>query len=157
EGIPEADRNHDGKVSLSELIRYLNDKVPDATNDKQHPDEIVKIKDWAKEVMADLSARGIALGGWKPMPPTAFVTKSFGPLPPPYMPQPYSVPPDEADLERLIALEDQGQQVMLRYLQGDEISQTRDDFRNGRDLYQQALALAPGSLYIESRKEFFLG
>ena len=64
--------------------------------------------------------------------------------------------PGQVDqLEHLIRLEEQGQEIMLRYLEGDEIPQTRDNFKNGSGIYEEALSLAPGSLFLESRSEFF--
>ena len=158
ENIRESDLNGDGKVSLSELIRYLQNQVPEATRDKQHPDKAVKIAEWSEENLVDLGNPGIKIAGWKPMPKEAFSGKGLKlPVSEPYSLEKETVPAAEEDLEKLIRLEEEAQAIMLRYLQGDEIPQTRADFERGRQLSQQALALAPGSVYLESRREFFHG
>ena len=56
-----------------------------------------------------------------------------------------------------IALEDQAQQVILRYLTGDQIPQTQKDFQNGEAYYSAARRLTPESLYLEGRQSFLHG
>ena len=56
-----------------------------------------------------------------------------------------------------IALEDQAQQVILRYLTGDQIPQTQKDFQNGEAYYGAARRLTPESLYLEGRQSFLHG
>ncbi|MEO7651835.1 MAG: tetratricopeptide repeat protein, partial [Bryobacteraceae bacterium] len=56
-----------------------------------------------------------------------------------------------------IALEDGGQQVILKYLTGDQIPQTKQDFENGADFYRAAAVLTPESLYLEGRESFCRG
>lgn len=56
-----------------------------------------------------------------------------------------------------VALEDKGQQVLLRYLTGDQIPQTRSDFAAGAAYFQAAKVLTPESLLLESRASFCLG
>jgi len=55
------------------------------------------------------------------------------------------------------ALEDKAQQILLRYLEGDQIPQTRDDFLSGALYLEAAELLPPDSRVIESKKEFFRG
>ncbi len=55
------------------------------------------------------------------------------------------------------ALEIKGQQVLLRYLQGDQIPQTREDFLAGAAYLEQAKVLTPESLLLEARAAFCLG
>ena len=55
------------------------------------------------------------------------------------------------------ALEIRGQQVLLRYLQGDQIPQTREDFLAGAAYLEQAKVLTPESLLLEARAAFCLG
>jgi tetratricopeptide (TPR) repeat protein len=158
DGVREADFDGDGKVSLGELSQYVQDKVIEATQRRQHPVDISRVRNVEQEEVANLGREGIKLPlKWEPMPKSAFSTKGLAPAAPPYELEEPPVPADEVDLERLIRLEEQGQEIMLRYLLGDEIPQTRNDFKNGWDLYQEALKLAPGSLFLESRKEFFHG
>jgi len=56
-----------------------------------------------------------------------------------------------------IALEDQAQKIILRYLAGDQNAQTRVDFDLGSKYMAAARLLTPGSLYLEDRESFFLG
>ena len=62
-----------------------------------------------------------------------------------------------SDLSSRISLEDAGEEVLLRYLEGDEVPQQREDFARGESVYTQALALQPGSPYLEARKVFCEG
>jgi tetratricopeptide (TPR) repeat protein len=59
-----------------------------------------------------------------------------------------------ANLDRGIALEDEGEAIMLRYLEGDEVPQRVEDFRRCASVFAEALSLQPGSPYLEARKAF---
>ena len=61
------------------------------------------------------------------------------------------------DLARRIELENQGEEILLRYLQGDETAQTHDDFSRGARIYQEALSLQPGAPYVMARANFCEG
>ena len=56
-----------------------------------------------------------------------------------------------------VALEDRAQQVLLRYLAGDEVPQNRVDFSSAADLMAAAKKLTPESLYLDARESFFEG
>jgi tetratricopeptide (TPR) repeat protein len=56
-----------------------------------------------------------------------------------------------------VALEDRGQQVILRYLTGDQIPQTQKDFQEGGAYYQAAKLLTPESLFLEGQESFMRG
>ena len=56
-----------------------------------------------------------------------------------------------------VALEDAAQQVVLRYLAGDQNPQTKTDFDNGQRYMDAALQLTPDSLYLQARDSFFSG
>jgi tetratricopeptide (TPR) repeat protein len=56
-----------------------------------------------------------------------------------------------------IALEDRAQQVLLRYLAGEQEPQTREDFLRGALYAGAAKQLTPESLFLESRRDFFTG
>ncbi len=56
-----------------------------------------------------------------------------------------------------IALENQAQQVLLKYLTGDQQPQTQQDFDAGSEYMEAATRLTPESLYLEGRKDFFQG
>ena len=61
----------------------------------------------------------------------------------------------EEDLR--VALENKGQQILLRYLTGDQIPQTRADFEAGRRHFQAAETLAANSPFLEGREAFCEG
>lgn len=56
-----------------------------------------------------------------------------------------------------VDLEDRGQQVLLRYLTGDQVPQTRADFAAGSAWFDAALKLTPESLLLRSRELFCAG
>jgi len=56
-----------------------------------------------------------------------------------------------------VALENQAQQVLLRYLAGDQSPQTKSDFDAGSRYMEAAIRLTPESLYLEGRDDFFQG
>jgi tetratricopeptide (TPR) repeat protein len=56
-----------------------------------------------------------------------------------------------------VALEDRGQQVLLRYLAGDEVPQTKDQFTEAARHTEAASILTPESLLLDSRRSFFRG
>jgi len=56
-----------------------------------------------------------------------------------------------------IALENKAQQVLLRYLEGDETPQSRDEFQGGARYMDAARMLTQESLYLEGREDFFQG
>jgi len=56
-----------------------------------------------------------------------------------------------------IALENQAQQVLLKYLTGDQQPQTQGEFDAGSRYMEAATRLTPESLYLEGRKDFFHG
>jgi tetratricopeptide (TPR) repeat protein len=56
-----------------------------------------------------------------------------------------------------VALEDAGQQVLLRYLAGEEDPQDRSDFLRGAAYFKAAQFLTPESLFLESRASFLSG
>ncbi len=56
-----------------------------------------------------------------------------------------------------VALEDAGQQVLLRYLQGEQTPQTREDFIRGAAYFEAAQLLTPESLLLEARLAFCMG
>ena len=68
------------------------------------------------------------------------------------------MPPEEyqAESEKLrIALEDAGQQVLLRELAGEALPQNRDDSLRGRQYFEAAKLLSP--VYLDSRAFFRRG
>jgi Flp pilus assembly protein TadD len=56
-----------------------------------------------------------------------------------------------------VALENQAQQVLLKYLSGGQTPQVRTDFDNGAKYMEAAARLTPESLYLQARDSFFSG
>jgi len=56
-----------------------------------------------------------------------------------------------------IALENQAQQVLLRYLAGDQTPQSREEFLSGARYMEAARGLTGESLFLEGREDFFQG
>ena len=56
-----------------------------------------------------------------------------------------------------VALEIEGQQVLLRYLEGDQVGQNRSDFVAGAAYLEAAKLLTPESLLLDARSAFCLG
>ena len=56
-----------------------------------------------------------------------------------------------------VALENKAQEVLLRYLAGDETPQSRDAFQNGARYMDAARTLTKESLFLEGRQDFFQG
>jgi len=70
------------------------------------------------------------------------------------------LPPEQIFLQEnnlRIALENAAQQVLLRYLAGDQNPQTKGEFDAGSRYMQAAITLTPESLYLEGRNDFFQG
>ena len=63
----------------------------------------------------------------------------------------------EQENQLRVALENKAQQVLLRYLAGDETPQTRQEFENGSRYMAAARQLTQESLYLEGRQDFFQG
>jgi tetratricopeptide (TPR) repeat protein len=56
-----------------------------------------------------------------------------------------------------VALENKGQEVLLRYLAGERRPQTRADFLSGAAYFESARLLTPESLFLEGRASFCQG
>jgi tetratricopeptide (TPR) repeat protein len=54
-------------------------------------------------------------------------------------------------------LESAGQQVLLKYLDGDEVPLQSDSFRQAAEFFEQAAELAPSYTYLHERALFFRG
>jgi tetratricopeptide (TPR) repeat protein len=70
------------------------------------------------------------------------------------------LPPEQLFLQEnalRVALENRAQQVLLRYLAGDQSPQTKTEFDAGSSYMQAAMTLTPESLYLEGREDFFQG
>ena len=56
-----------------------------------------------------------------------------------------------------VALENRAQEVLLRYLEGDQTPQTRQEFQQGATYMEAARTLTHESLFLEGREDFFQG
>jgi len=63
----------------------------------------------------------------------------------------------ERENQLRVALENKGQEVLLRYLAGDETPQSRDEFQSGARYMDAARTLTQESLFLEGRQDFFQG
>ncbi len=63
----------------------------------------------------------------------------------------------ERENQLRVALENKAQQVLLRYLAGDETPQTREEFLSGARYMEAARKLTEESLFLEGREDFFEG
>jgi len=189
----DADENKDGVVDGNELIRYVQNQVPKATGDKQHPTDIsnsdlgnVKLSDLKKpgfeishwrmmydyqngeplyvasadpqlpntrEPVEDLQrfTSAIAAGRLLPGPDSAF--EALAKLKPELSSERYI----EVSNQLRVALENKGQETLLKYLAGDQNPQTRQDFDAGTRYTEAARTLTGESLLLEARDDFFRG
>jgi tetratricopeptide (TPR) repeat protein len=63
----------------------------------------------------------------------------------------------ERENQLRIALENKAQQVLLRYLSGDQTPQSKQEFQQGARYMEAARTLTHESLYLEGRQDFFQG
>jgi tetratricopeptide (TPR) repeat protein len=145
----EADTNHDGKVTFGELSRYVSGKVPGATNNSQHPEEVGRMTE--DFVVSDTTRRARVfrreLFASVGLPRLAFFQRAAVPQPAPYALEP----------------ENRGQQVLLRYLEGEEIPQPPGEFDQGAADFREANKAGPApslearALFCEGRSSTFAG
>jgi tetratricopeptide (TPR) repeat protein len=63
----------------------------------------------------------------------------------------------ERENQLRVALENKAQEVLLRYLSGEQTPQSRDEFQRGARYMDAALTLTKESLFLEGREDFFQG
>ena len=63
----------------------------------------------------------------------------------------------DAERRLRIALEDQGQQIISRYLEGDQVPQVREDFVRCQRVFEEAVKLDPAARFDQSRGIFCQG
>jgi tetratricopeptide (TPR) repeat protein len=71
-----------------------------------------------------------------------------------------TAPPEqyqERENQLRVALENKGQEVLLRYLAGEETPQSRDEFQSAARYMDAARSLTQESLFLEGRQDFFQG
>ena len=200
-----ADYGQEGRVVLNDMIDYVENRVEEATYDRQHPR---RFGDFDRgTVMAKLDQPGVSIQPWKGLDPEskAALMAAMSPaeessrsLVPPAVPRrrrsrdlpsdilmfqkaldTNRILPNDSDnaftllgslrrrlpkqqyLEQSnalrVKLEIEGQQVLLRYLQGEQVPQEREDFLKGAAFFEQAKVLTPESLLLDARGSFCLG
>jgi tetratricopeptide (TPR) repeat protein len=201
----DADTDHDGRVTMGELVDYVHDKVYEGTAGQQRPKEIGDVDE--KRVMAFTALDGITLGGYTPVVRAtrgdrgmATTTAAASPAAVPEM-SPTQLKYDQdialvlADYEKAIgegrilpaedngafkflavlkvrlqdpdyqaaadklkvALEDKGQNLLVRYLAGEQDAPGASDFFAGAQNFEAAGLLARDSVFLEARKDFCEG
>jgi tetratricopeptide (TPR) repeat protein len=180
----EADKDHNGVVDVNEVIKYVGDNVAQGTRDRQHPREFGNYEDTL--ALSDNTKPGIqitgfsglfylamqagpqalggadadvrrfqeAIGAGHLLPDAADgAFQMLARLKPRLAPEQFLA----RENELRVALEDRGQQVLLRYLTGDQVPQTRADFASGASYFDAARRLTPESLFLEGREDFCQG
>ncbi len=202
-----ADYGQDGVVTISDLIDYVQDRVEEATYDRQHPRDFGSFENTA--TISDLRKPGLEMPEWRGPDPSIKALFSQAEsrqgdewsrsTVPPAAPRQREIdegvdvaikrymealssnlvlPNDPENALVLLGrlrrrlprnlylhysnilrakLDIEGQQVLLRYLQGEQVSQTRTDFLEGAAYSAQARVLTPESLLLEAREAFFEG
>jgi tetratricopeptide (TPR) repeat protein len=181
----EADKNGDGVVDINEVIGYVGARVPENTADRQHPTAFGSFENSTR--LSDKGKPGIDVARFRSLFDSAggalllasaaqaqgaaaageAMARFRGAL--------AADPRDAlallpalkqrlgreaylmAENEARAALEDRGQQVLLRYLAGEQSPQTRDEFERGASYYGAARGLTPESLFLQARQAFCEG
>ena len=155
-------RFDDRSITAGSLSTFVEKWVTAATNGLQKPTSLLGVTLGSE--IADASSPGIEFNDTRALDSLRIPRERLGKLrrqarivkqggddatPP--------VSSDPSDIARRISLEDQGELVLLRYLEGDEKPQEAGDFRRGAALFGEALDLQKGSPYLEARKDFCEG
>ena len=202
----DADLNHDGRVTMNELVDYVHDKVAESTGSRQIPKAIGEIDE--RRIMAYTALDGIALAGYTgpfvmaargdrqiaaaPASPNAAAAPQMSSTQLKYDQDIGLVLADydnairegrilpaedygafkflaalkvrlqdsdyQAAADRLkVALEDQGQNLLVRYLAGEQDAPGSSDFFAGAQYFEAAELLALDSVFLEARKVFCEG
>ena len=199
-----ADYGQEGTVILNDMIDYVENKVEEATYDRQHPR---RFGDFDRSViMARLDQPGVSIQPWKGVDEENLMAAAGTPvaeqgsrsLVAPAVPRrrrsgnlasdilmfqraldTNRILPNDSEnaftilgslrrrlpkpqyLEQSnalrVKLEIEGQQVLLRYLQGEQVPQERENFLSGAAFFEQARVLTPESLLLDARSSFCLG
>ena len=161
----------DTYIRASRLSRYVQNSVAQVTNDQQSPVPILSTS--GNETIADSNKTGLQLVDSHGKEIKRIALKDLlipnedlqaglrGKAKATKQGQsaPVKQPPQDgpADVQEMIDLEDRGEQVLLDYLKGDEIPQSREEFYKGEQIFNAALQLQPGSPYLSARASFCHG
>ena len=181
-GLNGAAESANGKLSFDQLYSFVSRQVTSFTKDKQAPDRFrtrssLKVVDDTNIQPSQVLAAPVMLTGEQrsrgagdtpdekrfelalqrrqliaPDPDNASDALDR-------LRQPPNNPRRYAELAGLlrVALEEEGQRMVLRYLEGDQTALTEADFLRGAALFRRALDLAPDASFDRSRLLFFEG
>jgi tetratricopeptide (TPR) repeat protein len=144
-------------VKWNDLAHYVNDQVFRFTNKQQSPrdystnEEILVIPDLQKEGISMPEARPLSSQDVRDVRSRAYIP----PIALQRLPVSGPLPEDRRRLK--VALEDRGQQVMNRYIEGDQIAQQRSDFEGCAHDFEEALRIDPSDAFDRSRQLFCRG
>jgi tetratricopeptide (TPR) repeat protein len=153
--------NGERMLTNAALGNYVVNHVFAATNNQQYP--ALSLETDLNHVIADLGLRGLPSFDNRPYEKLLLPRESLERLtgrravqgkqeaPPPDPPQ------GSSEMDRRVALEDQGEAILLHYLDGDEAPQKKPSFEDCAGIFSRALSLQPGSPYLEARRDFCQG
>ncbi len=160
-GLNSHDATDERILTYGALGIYVQSHVAAATRTQQYPAMTTKTD--LNRMIADLNQSGLPHFDTRPyetlrLPPEKLQRQggrrapqeNGGPLPSEH-------PPASSDMDQRIALEDRGEAILLRYLRGDEVPQKKPAFADCSRIFADALALQPGSPYLEARRDFCEG
>jgi tetratricopeptide (TPR) repeat protein len=144
-----ADKDKQGLIGAEDLYDYVRTRVRSFTGKAQTPME-ERISLQGNLPVADSKLDGVAVPRW---------TGTFTPV----RPREFDVEPTaEKDgltpgLLRLMDLDNQGQQLLIEYMKGDEIALPKSHFDSGARIYREAAGLNPESNILRGKQAFFEG
>lgn len=143
-----ADADGNGEIDADELVAYVEESVRADTR-KQSPKDDVRIDSF------DVSTKlpGLTIPpccGEKPV-------AGAGVLRDPTVDARGLEWTPPTEVQERAEWEEKSQQVLYKYLQGEETSPAAADYAAGLDATRRARGLAGESLYLEAREEFFTG
>jgi tetratricopeptide (TPR) repeat protein len=133
----EAKGNRGQTVTVDNVIQYVREKVREATGGRQNPDTFGTFD--RQTMLADLRLPGPT--------PTLLASAASGPA--------RARGLDEH--ERRVDLENRGQSVIVRYLDGEQNPVPRADFVDAAEAFAAARRQAPESVWLEAREDFCKG
>ncbi|PWU01932.1 MAG: hypothetical protein C5B51_21840 [Terriglobia bacterium] len=139
-------RANGGIRSLEQVLSDVDRQVRMATNEKQHPVRFGMIPP-----NYTLRAQG-RVAAAPPAPNQGLIQLASLGLRPGLLFAP-QVTPTAAPA---IAYEEQGQQILLQYLRGNDTPPSQDDFRRGSDLFARAYQ-SNAAVSLEAKQQFFEG
>lgn len=130
--------NGKSEATVYELVKYVEAKVVAYTHVKQIPSDFGNVDQTSTLASLNLRDPGSPLMALTTSGPTGSTRQFDG-------------------VDPLVDFENRGQNVILRYLDGDESPVNRKEFLNAQSNFASARKLAPESLWLEARETFCAG